>query len=50
MMMLNGRKITLNSEKAAEFMNIFTSKVASVRESTRVDPEVYNGHRETFFW
>jgi len=47
-MKLEGRKITLNSEKAGEFMNTFTSKVASVRESTRVDPAVYNGHREIF--
>jgi hypothetical protein len=47
-MKLNGRKITLNAEKASEFMNTFTSKVASVRESTRVDPAVYNGHREIF--
>ena len=47
-MKLNGTKITQNSEKATEFMNCFTSKVISVRESTRVEPEVFNGQQEIF--
>jgi len=48
MMKLDGRKITQNSAKASAFASIFTAKVNAVRESTRVDPGVFNGHQEIF--
>lgn len=48
MMKLDGRKITQNSAKASTFASIFTAKVNAVRESTRVDPGVYNGRQEIF--